>query len=217
MFRSRVAIFQLRPPMSSLFRSFLLLVWMFHSEVTRLSNKLLEEGYVTERLKSSLRKFFGRYRILSNNVPLPRMLNDSLWPDHIQWQPPDDQTLYPTRPFTELWEVSIVHCNGFGMLTGDAYSSGHLVPSLWELHMFYLLGPILFSELVIFPDYALRISLGTFSSLLCMHLIESLRLYWRDCAFLFCVITLLFALIYYHTHFDFICVNKASFRVITWK
>ena len=27
---------------------------------------------------------------------------------------------------------------------GDAYSSGHLVPSLWDLHMFYLLRPILF-------------------------------------------------------------------------
>ena len=30
------------------------------------------------------------------------------------------------------------------MPTGGAYSSGHLVPSLWDLHMFYLLRPILF-------------------------------------------------------------------------
>ena len=30
------------------------------------------------------------------------------------------------------------------MPTGDAFSSGHLVPSLWDLHMFYLLSPILF-------------------------------------------------------------------------
>ena len=30
------------------------------------------------------------------------------------------------------------------MPTGDAYSSGHLVPPLWDLHMFYLLRPILF-------------------------------------------------------------------------
>ena len=28
--------------------------------------------------------------------------------------------------------------------SGDAYSSRHLVPSLWDLHMFYLLRPILF-------------------------------------------------------------------------
>ena len=47
-----------------------------------------------------------------------------------------------------------------------SHYSGHLVPSLWDLHMFYLLRPILFSELVISPDYALRISLGTFSILL---------------------------------------------------
>ena len=38
-------------------------------------------------------------------------------------------------------------CNGCGMPTGDAYSSGHLVPSLWDLHMFYLLRPILFPNL----------------------------------------------------------------------
>ena len=35
-------------------------------------------------------------------------------------------------------------CDGCGMPTGDAYFSGHLVPSLWDLHMFYLLRPILF-------------------------------------------------------------------------
>ena len=52
------------------------------------------------------------------------------------------------------------------MPTRDAYYSGHLVPSLWDLHIFYLLRPILFSELVVIsPDYALRISLGTFSIL----------------------------------------------------
>ena len=37
------------------------------------------------------------------------MLNDILWPDHIQRQPLTDQTLYRTRPFTEYWEVSIEH------------------------------------------------------------------------------------------------------------
>ena len=33
------------------------------------------------------------------------------------------------------------------MPTGDAYSSGHLVTSLWDLHMFYLLRQILFPNL----------------------------------------------------------------------
>ena len=77
----------------------------------RLSNKLLHQGYVKERLKSSLRKFYGRYGdlIKQYEVSLSQMLNDMLWPDHIQWQPPTDQTLYRTRPFTEFWVASIGH------------------------------------------------------------------------------------------------------------
>ena len=76
-----------------------------------LSNKLLEQGYVKERLKTSLRKFYGRYGdlIRQYEVPLTQMLNDILWPDHIQWQPLTDQTLYRTRPLTEFWVVSIEH------------------------------------------------------------------------------------------------------------
>ena len=62
-------------------------------------------------LKSSLRKFYGRYGdlIKQYEVSLSQMLNDILWSDHIQWQPPTDQTLYRTRPFTEFWVVSIEH------------------------------------------------------------------------------------------------------------
>ena len=53
------------------------------------------------------------------------------------------------------------------MLTGDAYSSGHLVPSHLRLAYILLVEINLFPELVvIFPDYAFRISLGTFSILL---------------------------------------------------
>ena len=83
----------------------------FILRATRLSNKLLEQGYVKERLKSSLRKFYGRYGDLLKQyeVSLSQMLNDILWPDHIQWQPPTDQTLYRARPFTEFWVVSIEH------------------------------------------------------------------------------------------------------------
>ena len=81
----------------------------FILRVTRLSNKFLEQGYAKERLKSSLRKFYGRYGdlIKQYEVSLTQMLNDILWPDHIQWQPPTDQTLYRTRSFTEFWVVSI--------------------------------------------------------------------------------------------------------------
>ena len=83
----------------------------FILRATRLSNKLLEQGYVKERLKSSLRKFYCRYGdlIKQYEVSLSQMLNDILWPDHIQWQPPTDQTLYRTRPLTEIWVVSIEH------------------------------------------------------------------------------------------------------------
>ena len=56
----------------------------------RLSNKLLGQGYVKERLKSSVRKFYGRYGDLTKQyeVPLSRMLYDILDDDHIQWHPP---------------------------------------------------------------------------------------------------------------------------------
>ena len=56
----------------------------------RLSNKLLGQGYVKERLKSSLRKFYGRYGDLTKQyeVPLSRMLHDILDDDHIQWHAP---------------------------------------------------------------------------------------------------------------------------------
>ena len=47
-------------------------------------NKLLEQGYVKERLKSSLRKFYDRYGDLQYEVSLTHMLNDILWPDQIQ-------------------------------------------------------------------------------------------------------------------------------------
>ena len=67
----------------------------FILRATRFSNKLLEQGYVKERLKSSLRKFYGRYGdlIKQYEVSLSQMLNDILWPKHMQWLPPTDQTL----------------------------------------------------------------------------------------------------------------------------
>ena len=59
-------------------------------------------------------------------------------------------------------------CNGCSMQTEDAYFFGYLVPSHLGLAYVLLVETNPFSELVvIFPDYALRISLGTFSILLC--------------------------------------------------
>ena len=75
----------------------LLLLWMFYS--VRLSSKLLGQGYVRERFKSSLRKFYGRYGDLFKHyeVSLSRMLHDILGHEDIQWHP------QLTRQYTNLW------------------------------------------------------------------------------------------------------------------
>ena len=64
-----------------------------------LSNKLLGQGYVKERLISSLRKFYGRYGdlIKQYEVPLSWMLHDILDDGHLQWHPPW------IRHFTNFW------------------------------------------------------------------------------------------------------------------
>ena len=58
----------------------------FILRAVRLSNKLLGQGYVKERWKSSLRRFYGRYGDLTKEyeVPLSRMLHEILEDDHIQ-------------------------------------------------------------------------------------------------------------------------------------
>ena len=86
--------------------------FFFISRATRLSKKILEQGYVKIRLKSSLKKFYGRYGdlIKQYEVPPSRMFNDNLKLSHIQWHP---QTFHRTLkllltwPFTELREVSM--------------------------------------------------------------------------------------------------------------
>ena len=54
-----------------------------------LSSKLLGQGYVMERLKSSIRKFYGRYGDLIKHyeVSFSQMLHDILGHDHVQWHP----------------------------------------------------------------------------------------------------------------------------------
>ena len=116
----------------------------------RLSNKLLGQGYVKERLKSSLRKFYGRYGDLTKQyeVPLSRMLHDILDDDQIQWHPPLIGhytnfwplliwTLLPNLTFYLLCKVSMEH-----MQRVRHANRGRLllrtpgpVP-LWDLHVF---------------------------------------------------------------------------------
>ena len=61
----------------------------FILRVARLSSKLLGQGYVRERLKSSLRKFYGRCGdiIKHNEVPLSQMVHDILGHGHLQLHP----------------------------------------------------------------------------------------------------------------------------------
>ena len=75
----------------------------FILRAVRLSNKLLGQGYVKERLKSSLRMFYGRYGDLTKQyeVPLSRILHDILDDDHIQWHPP------LIGHYTNLWLLLI--------------------------------------------------------------------------------------------------------------
>ena len=58
----------------------------FILRAARLSSKLLRQEYVMEHLKSSLRKFYGRYLDLIKHyeVPLSQMLRDILGHDHVQ-------------------------------------------------------------------------------------------------------------------------------------
>ena len=81
----------------------------------RLSSKLLKQGYLVERLKSSFRKFYGRYGdlIQQYEVSLSRMLDDILTLDQ-QWLPNQSDFTPISWPwyrltFTELRVVSMEH------------------------------------------------------------------------------------------------------------
>ena len=86
-FISWVATYQIRPPMASFLNLYDITracssYGGFILRATRLSNKLLEQGYAKEHLKSSLKKCYGRYGDLIKQymyeVPLSQMLNDIL-------------------------------------------------------------------------------------------------------------------------------------------
>ena len=72
---------------------------------------IYRQGYVMEPLKSSLRKFYGRYGDLIKHyeVPLSQMLHGTLGHDHIQWHPQlirhytNMRTYYRTGLITEFW------------------------------------------------------------------------------------------------------------------
>ena len=148
----------------------------FILKATRLSNKLLEQGYVKERLKSSLRKFYGRYGDLIKQYEVSLLTN-------VKWH----SVTWPYTLTTPYWSdlvpnstfYRILSCFHRTFATDVACRQGTLTPPDTWSHLF---GTCIcstcwdqsFSELVvILPDYALRISLGTFSILL-------IRIKWKS-------------------------------------
>ena len=79
----------------------------FILRAVRLSNKLLGQGCVKERLGSSLRKFYGRYGDLikqSEVSPLPKVTRHSgWWPSTVT--PSIDQALHQFLTLLQIWTL----------------------------------------------------------------------------------------------------------------
>ena len=80
---------------------------MFYSKGAWLSSKLLGQGYVLKRLKSSLRKCYGRYGdfIKHYEVSLSQMLHDIPGHDHIQMTPSIDKALHQFAILLPNWTL----------------------------------------------------------------------------------------------------------------
>ena len=101
---------------------------------TNLPCKLLKQGYLVERLKSSFRKFLWSIRGSYLAIWSPsRILNGILTLDQ-QWLP--DRSDFPqiSWPWYRVWPSPNYEwfpwsiCNKCVMQAGNAYPSGHLVP-----------------------------------------------------------------------------------------
>ena len=114
-----------------------------------LASKLLKQGYLAERLKSSFRKFYGRYGdlIQQYEVSLSRMLNDILILDE-QWLP--NQSDFPpiSWPLYRAWPSPILSGFHGAFAKGVACQQGTLTlpdtwfrPPLWDLLVLQLLRP----------------------------------------------------------------------------
>ena len=141
----------------------------------RLANKLLGQGYVKERLRSSLRKLYGRYGdlIKQYDIPLFWMLHDILDDEHLQWHPPLishytnfwpyywSWPYYRIRLFTELREVSIEHLQRVRHADRGRLLLRTPGPvPLWDLEVFLCLDQFLLN-VSCFRTSEFRTSLGT--------------------------------------------------------
>ena len=139
----------------------------FILRVMRLSSKLLKQEYITERLKSSFRKFYGRYGdlIQQYEVSLSRMLNDILTLDQ-HWLP--NQSDFPpiTWPLYRAWPSPIMSGFHGAFATGVACQLGTLTlsdtwfrPQLWDLLVLQLLRPDYSNLPCLYSTYHLEIPL----------------------------------------------------------
>ena len=150
----------------------------------RLSSKLLKQGYLAERLKSSFRKFYGRYGdlIQQYEVSLSRMLNDILILDQ-QWLP--NQSDFPpiSWHWHQDWPSPIMSGFHEAFATGVACQQGTLTlpdtwfrPPFWDLLMIQLLRPDFPNLHCLYSTFHLEwIPLGTFSILPIRSVTDVLR------------------------------------------
>ena len=151
-FRSWVVIFHLHQPMeflslnlydtSGLAPRMNVLYW----RPGDFSSKLLEQGYLAKRLKSSFRKFYGRYGdlIQQYEVSLSRMLKD-IW-SLTKSDFPTNQTPPIAWPWYRAWPSPIMSDFHGAFATGVACQKGTLTlldtcfcPPLWDLLVLQLL------------------------------------------------------------------------------
>ena len=178
-FRSWVVIFHLRQPMEFFISQLIRYsracssCECFILRARRLSSKLLKQGYLAERLKSSFRKFYGRYGdlIQQYEVSLSRMLKDILILDQ-QWLP--NQSDFPpiSWPWYRAWPSPIMSGFHGAFATGVACQQGTLTlpdtwfrPPFWDLLMLQLLRPNSSNLPCLYSTFSPRIPLGTFSIL----------------------------------------------------
>ena len=137
--------------------------------------KLLKQGYLVERLKSSFRKFYGRYGDLIEQygVTLSRMLNDILTLDQ-QWLPLPIRlstnfiTFIPSLTFTELWVVSMEHLQWVWLARQGTLTLPDtcFCPPFWDLLMLQLLRPNSSNLLCLYSTFHLEYPLVLSSILL---------------------------------------------------